>query len=174
MEVNFMNQQQLIEQMVREIMASMGTGDTTSEVKSASTNTVTRADYPLGEKRPELLKTPTGKSINEITLDKVIDGSVTAADVRISPETLGLQAQVAESIGRDSFARNLKRAAELIAVPDERILEIYNALRPYRSSKSELLDIASELENKYNAKINAAFVREAAEVYGIRNRLKQE
>ena len=35
-----------------------------------------------------------------------------------------------------------KRQAELIAVPDDRLLEIYNALRPYRSTKQELLDIA--------------------------------
>jgi propanediol dehydratase small subunit len=174
MEVKFMNQEQLIEQMVREIMSSMGTVGQAKEVKSATSNAVSKADYPLGEKRPELLKTPTGKTLNEITLDKVIDGKITAADVRISPETLELQAQVAESVGRDSFARNLRRAAELIAVPDERILEIYNALRPYRSSKAELLDIAAELENKYSAKINAAFVREAAEVYAVRNRLRQE
>ena len=31
-------------------------------------------------------------------------------------------------------------------VSDKRLLEMYNALRPYRSSKQELLDIASELD----------------------------
>ena len=46
----------------------------------------------------------------------------------------------------------MRRAAELIAVPDTRVLEIYNALRPYRSTKVELLAIADELEDKYNAK----------------------
>ncbi|AOT71333.1 diol dehydratase small subunit [Geosporobacter ferrireducens] len=169
-----MNQQQLIEQMVKEVMASLGAAGKSNEVKSSCAGTVSKADYPLGEKRPELLKSPTGKSLKEITLDKVIDGSVNSADVRISPETLELQAQVAESVGRDAFAKNLRRAAELIAVPDERILQIYNALRPYRSTKQELLEIADELGNKYGAAVNAAFVREAAEVYEKRNRLRQD
>ena len=68
---------------------------------------------------------------------------------------------------------NLRRAAELIAVPDDRLLEIYNALRPYRSSKQELIDIANELDQKYGAKTAAALVREAADVYDQRGRLKK-
>ena len=52
------------------------------------------------------------------------------------------------------------------------MLEIYNALRPYRSSKQELLDIANELENQYGAVICAGFVREAAENYERRKKLK--
>ena len=93
---------------------------------------------------------------------------------RIAPETLELQAQIAESVGRNAFARNLRRAAELIAVPDTRVLEIYNALRPYRSTKVELLAIADELEDKYNAKVNAQLVREAAELYEKRDRLRKD
>ena len=67
---------------------------------------------------------------------------------------------------------NFERAAELTAVPDERVLEIYNALRPYRSSKEELTAIADELEQKYQAKICAAFVRQAAGLYQTRKKLK--
>ena len=44
---------------------------------------------------------------------------------------------------------NFERAAELTAVPDDRILEIYNALRPYRSTQAELLAIADDLEHRY-------------------------
>ena len=84
-----------------------------------------------------------------------------------------MQAQVAESVHREAFAGNLRRAAELIAVPDDRLLEIYNALRPYRSTKQELLDIAGELDGKYGAKTAASLVREAAEVYEKRGRLKK-
>ncbi len=169
-----MNQEQLIEQIVKEVMLSMGkTQDKPKEKITPNTSqTVSKEDYPLVSKKPELIKTPTGKTLDEITLKGVLDGDITALDVRIAPETLELQAQVAESVGREAFARNLRRAAELIAVPDDRILEIYNALRPYRSNKEELLEIADELENKYNAKVNAAFVREAAEVYQQRNRLR--
>ena len=77
-------------------------------------------------------------------------------------------------MNRDAIARNLRRAAELIKVPDDRILEMYNALRPFRSTREELLNIADELEHKYGAKVNAEFVREAVEVYDKRNKLKQE
>lgn len=85
-----------------------------------------------------------------------------------------MQAQIAESVNRDSFARNLRRASELIAVPDARILEIYNSLRPYRSTKAELIAIAEELENKYKAVVNAQFIREAAELYEKRDRLRKD
>lgn len=105
--------------------------------------------------------------------EKVINGELSADDMRIAPETLEMQAQVAESVHREAFAGNLRRAAELIAVPDDRLLEIYNALRPYRSTKQELLDIAGELDGKYGAKTAASLVREAAEVYEKRGRLKK-
>ncbi|MCC5910636.1 MAG: diol dehydratase small subunit [Clostridiaceae bacterium] len=131
-------------------------------------------DYPLAQKRPELLKAPTGKKLEDITLEKVLNGEVKPEDVRIAPETLELQAQIADADGRIAISRNFRRAAELIAIPDERILEIYNALRPYRSTKEELLEIAKELEEKYSAKINGAFVREAAEVYEKRKKLRRE
>lgn len=66
-----------------------------------------------------------------------------------------------------------RRAAELIAIPDERILAIYNALRPFRSSQAELLAIADELEHTWHATVNAAFVRESAEVYQQRHKLRK-
>ena len=85
------------------------------------------------------IKTPTGKDFTSLSYEKVINGELSADDMRIAPETLEMQAQVAESVHREAFAGNLRRAAELIAVPDDRLLEIYNALRPYRSTKQELL-----------------------------------
>ncbi|MFW6273880.1 MAG: diol dehydratase small subunit, partial [Halanaerobium sp.] len=42
----------------------------------------------------------------------------------------------------------------------------------YRSTKQDMLDIADELENEYGAVINAKFIREAAQVYEKRKRLK--
>lgn len=168
-------QQNELEGMIREILLSMG--DASASPKTAnprSGDRVTYNDYPLGEKSAHLLKTPTGKGINEVTLDGILSGRVVGADVRITPETLELQAQVAESRGRSLFAVNLRRAAELIAVPDARILEIYNALRPYRSTKAELLTIADELQGKYNANVTAELVREAAEVGEARGRLKAD
>ena len=168
-----MSQEKMIEDMVREVLKSMS-GASQAAPAAGGQGLNPERDYPLAAKRPELLKTPTGKKLSDITLGKVMSGEVTPQDVRISPETLKMQAEIADGVGRMQFAGNLRRAAELTAIPDNRILEIYNALRPYRSTKRELLAIAEEMETKYNAKINAAFVREAAGVYERRNRLKAE
>ena len=131
-------------------------------------------DYPLAIKRSDDIKTPTGKNFKDITLENILSGDIKPEDVRISPETLEMQAQIAEGMNREAIARNFRRAAELIKVPDDRILEIYNSLRPFRSTKEELLAIAEELENVYGAKVNADFVREAVEIYEKRNKLKQD
>ncbi|MDR1790971.1 MAG: diol dehydratase small subunit, partial [Propionibacteriaceae bacterium] len=99
---------------------------------------------------------------------------LTSEDFRTNPEVLIMQAEVAESVGRDAFGRNLRRAAELTAVPDAELLAVYNALRPYRSTKAELLAIADKLDTQYGCKISADFIREAVGVYEARNRLKAE
>lgn len=171
-----MSQEKMIEEIVRQVMSSMGQAPATATACSARVGggLNPQADYPLANRRPDLVKTPTGKQLQDISLDKVISGEIQADDVRITGETLELQAQVAEAVGRSQFARNLRRAAELTKVPDERILEIYNALRPYRSTKAELLAIAAELENVYQARVNAALVKEAADVYERRGRLRTD
>lgn len=168
-----MNQEQMLEQIVKQVMASMSAGSAAPAAPAACGDKVTDADYPIGDKRPELIVSATGKQYKDLTLDKLLAGELTAEDLRIRPETLELQAQVAESVNRDAFAGNLRRAAELIAVPDARLLEIYNALRPYKSTKEELLAISDELKNQYNAPISAALVAEAAEVYYARKRSKE-
>ena len=165
-----MDQELLMKQIVEQVMAAMN--GKAAPATAPKKGCVTAADYPLGVKMPEAIKTPTGKPFSSLSYEKVIAGELTSDDMRIAPETLEMQAQVAESVGREAFAGNLRRAAELIAVPDERLLEIYNALRPYRSTKQELLDIAAELEG-YKCAIAAGLVREAAEVYEKRGRLKK-
>lgn len=172
-----MSQEDLIATIVRDVLSQMNGGPKTNgaavAVAPAPAGTVDPArDYPLANKRPDLVKTSTGKTLNDITLEAVVKGEIKAEEVRITPATLDLQAQIADKVHRPQIARNLRRAAELTRVADERILEIYNALRPYRSTKVELLAIAEELENKYQAKICGAFVREAADVYERRGRLK--
>jgi propanediol dehydratase small subunit len=165
-----MTQEQMLEQIVKQVMSSMGVA---SEKATGSSDQVTKEDYPIGDKRPELIKSATGKAYKELTLDKLLSGELKAEDLRIRPETLELQAQVADSVKRGAFAINLRRAAELITVSDERILEIYNALRPYKSTKEELLAIADELRNEHDAPISASLVTEAAEVYYARKRSKE-
>lgn len=126
-------------------------------------------DYPLYEKHPELIKTQTGKAIDEINMENILSGTVTPADCRISAETLIYQAEIQESFGNPQVGANFRRAAEMTRIPDERILQIYNRMRPHVSTKVELLAIADELETKYEARINAALLRETAEVYEERN-----
>ena len=68
--------------------------------------------------------------------------------------------------------KNFERAAELVDVPDEVILKMYDKLRPNRSTKLELVMMAQELLEKYNAKNCAKLVMEAAEVYEKRGILR--
>lgn len=137
------------------------------------TKKLTKEDYPLGSKSSNLLFTTTEKAYDDLTLDAALSGEITGSDLRISPNTLYMQAEISESLGRIQLAKNFRRAAEMINISDSRILEIYNAMRPNRSTKEELLTIAQELENEYGAVENAKLIREAAEVYERRNRLKE-
>lgn len=137
-----------------------------------SEKTMRVQDYPLATRCPEHILTPTGKPLTDITLEKVLSGEVGPQDVRISRQTLEYQAQIAEQMQRHAVARTAARRS-LSPFPDERILAIYNALRPFRSSQAELLAIADELEHTWHATVNAAFVRESAEVYQQRHKLRK-
>lgn len=124
-------------------------------------------DYPLGSTRPELVRTPGGIPLDELSLH---GERVEASELRATPETLRLQADVARAAGRSQLADNLLRASELAGLPDETILEIYTALRPGRSTAAELEGWAEQLESRA-ATTSAAFVREAARVYAKRGLL---
>jgi propanediol dehydratase small subunit len=132
-----------------------------------------RTEYPLGSERPELATTPSGLGLAELTLDALRAGAVPADDIRATPATIRLQAEVARAAGREPLARNLERAAELASVPADTILEIYTALRPRRSTAEELEDWAARLESAFSAPLSAAFVREAAAVYAERSLLRE-
>lgn len=121
-------------------------------------------DYPLGTRRPDLVRTPAGRTLDQIGLD------TPAADIRATAATLARQAEVARAAGRVQLAESLERAAELASVPDGALLEIYTALRPHRSSAGDLDEWASRLE-AWGAARTAAFVREAAAVYAERGLL---
>lgn len=171
-------EKKMIEELIMEVLSSMNESKLKSGKQINQNNCIDRKvtyrDYPLSKNMADTVKSATGKKLDDFTIDNVMSGKVGAADCRIAPATLEMQAEIAESINRDSFARNLRRASELISIPDERILEIYNSLRPYRSTKQELFDIAEELEKKYNAHINAEFIKEAAILYEKRDRLRKD
>ena len=128
------------------------------------------SDYPLGARRPDLVTTPGGVLLGDVTLAAVREGKLGADEIRATPETLRLQAEVARAAGRAQLAENLERAAELALVPDELLLEIYTALRPRRATAQELEEWADRLEG-FAASKTAAFVREAAAVYKDRGLL---
>jgi propanediol dehydratase small subunit len=121
-------------------------------------------DYPLGTRRPDLVRTPSGIPLDRVTLPAARAGELDSADVRATPETLALQAEVARKAGRPQLADGLERAAELASVPDDELLEIYTALRPGRSTSDELEVWAVRLD-ELGARRTASFVREAADVY---------
>ena len=121
--------------------------------------------YPLGELEKEQIRSKTGKKLTEITLDEVMKGHISSDDIKISKEMLKAQGQVAKETGKDPMEKNFERAAELVDVPDDVILKMYDKLRPNRSTKLELVQMAQELIEKYNAKNCARLVMEAAEVY---------
>ncbi len=77
---------------------------------------------------------------------------------------------MALAAGRTQLAENFERAAELAAVPDDLLLDVYTALRPRRATAGELEAWASRLE-AYDATETAAFVREAAAAYAQRGLL---
>jgi propanediol dehydratase small subunit len=164
---------ELVKEAVKRVVVALSESSKDSQTRTGR-GLDPKKDYPLAQKRPDLVQTGTGLSLNDITLDKVAGGKINFADMKIRPETLEYQAQIAEACGRPQLASNIRRAAELTRISDERVLEIYEALRPYRSTKKELLDIATELEARYQARICAALVREAAEVYEKRGRLRRE
>ena len=121
-----------------------------------------RDAYPLAEKQSGRLKSPTGLAFDEINLDAVLAGFLSMEDLRVTSEALELQARIAEDCGRRQLAENLRRAAELVGVPEARILAIYQALRPGRADATALENLANELERDFGAHRCAALIRDAA------------
>ena len=135
---------------------------------------LTAADYPLAEKRPELVTGARGKRLDEITLDAVLAADVTLEDLRITQQALLQQGEISAAAGRPTLQQNFARAADLVAVPQDTIMRVYELLRPGRAKgKDDLLAAARELSETYKAEGMAAFVEEAAMVYETRGLFKR-
>jgi propanediol dehydratase small subunit len=128
----------------------------------------TEYHYPLGQHHADSLCTATGLGLGQLTLDAVMEGRVNSDALRISSETLKMQAEIAERAGFGQFAQNLRRGAELASIPENEILHIYTLLRPRRSTRAELLSLATDLEQRCGAILIARMIREAAEAYEAR------
>ncbi len=135
--------------------------------------TKTIADYPLAETQPETISGLSGKTLSTITLDALIEGSVDMQDLRIAPEALRSQAEIAQAANRPTLAKNFERAAELVQVPQDLIMATYELLRPGRAkSKDEVMAAAKNLRENFGATSIADYIEEAAEVYQRRGLFK--
>jgi len=123
--------------------------------------------------RASKLHTITGRAVEELTMEGILSGELTEEDFRISGDALIRQAEDAEAAGYRQLGQSLRRAAELTRVSNEKVLEIYNALRPGRTSYAQLIALAEWLEQEQAAPLTAALVREAAEEYIARGLIPQ-
>lgn len=131
--------------------------------------TLSAADYPIAETRPERVSGARGKTLDALTLEAAVNGDLTMEDLRITPQALLQQAQIARAAGRATLAGNFERAAEMTRLPQDEIMRIYELLRPGRApAKQTLIEIARALRESYQAPRLADFVEEAAEVYDKR------
>jgi propanediol dehydratase small subunit len=112
-----------------------------------------------------------GRDAAELTPGRLAADELGADDVRIHPDTLATQAQVAEAHHNPQLAANLRRAAELALLSEAEVMALYEALRPHRSTADELAALATTLDST-PAPLTAALVREAASVYERRGLLR--
>jgi len=128
--------------------------------------------YPLMEGATDELKAASGRSVGEISLEALTADELTDDDLRITPEALRAQAEIAQGADFPQLAANLRRAAELTAVPNAELLRMYETLRPGRATYEQMVALADRLVSEFEAHEAAAFVREAAEVYRARGLAK--
>ena len=120
----------------------------------------------------EPVRSASGRGLDELTIDALHAGRINAEDFRISRAQLDAQSAAAEAGGYRQLAENLRRAAELTGLPNDRVFDIYAMLRPGRASVSELHDLAAELRRQDMPRV-AAFIVEAADAYGTRGIAKR-
>ena len=131
-------------------------------------------NYPLGENAAESLRAASGRRLVDITTEAAQAGELSMSDLQISADTLRAQAEVAWQAGYIQQAVNLTRAAELTAIPNTEVLQMYNTLRPGRATHAELVALAELLETQYHASECARLVQEATAVYQERGLFRKE
>ncbi|MFV0457829.1 MAG: diol dehydratase small subunit [Actinomycetales bacterium] len=108
-----------------------------------------------------------GRDLAGITIDAARDGDLDTDDVRIHPDVLAAQADVAERTGNPQLAASLRLAAELAVLPEKELLGVYDLLRPGRASL-DAMNEAVRLLDSLALPLAAAHVREAARWYVAR------
>ena len=127
---------------------------------------LTRADYPLAETAPDRILGGRGRALDDLTMEGVLAGEITIEDLRITSDALKAQAEIARVAGRPTLAANFERGAELVAVPQDLIMETYEMLRPGRVREWRVLQDRAEMFRRvYGAEEIARFIETAAEIY---------
>ncbi len=127
--------------------------------------------YPLSDSSDDSIRSRSGRPLSELTLENVRAGKLRTGDFSISDDTLRRQAALSAASGYVELAANLRRAAELVSVPDEKLLEIYDALRPGRKTFKALIDLAGHMIDEYDARETAKLIRDTAENYQVSGKL---
>jgi len=112
--------------------------------------------------------------VQDITLENLRLGKISAEDLTIRRETLLRQATTADAEGYPQLARNFRRAAELTALPNDVLLGAYEKLRPYRATYFELLSLSQEIAARFDAPETGDYIRQAAEAYRDKGLLKPD
>lgn len=124
------------------------------------------SDYPLTDKHPDRVTGQHGKTLEQLTVEAAVDGQLDMDDLRITPQALLAQAQIARSVGRVTLAENFERAAEMTRLPQSEVMRIYELLRPGRAPSADALrSAAHQLRRDFDATRLAAFLEEAALIY---------
>lgn len=108
---------------------------------------------------------------DHITVGNAVDGKLSLSDLRMDPAVLAHQAVVADEGGNPQLAENFLRAAELATMDDEDVMNLYEALRPYRSTAEQLEELRVSLQTR-GASRCAALVQQAAAAYARRGLLR--
>ena len=131
--------------------------------------TLSANDFPTAETMPGKVTGLRGKSLDTLTLDSALSGELEMEDLRITPDALLRQAEIARSVGRSALAMNFERAAEMTRLPQEEVMKIYELLRPGRArALAELEEAAERLRHDFEAPRLASVVLQAAELYARR------
>lgn len=135
---------------------------------------MTAKRYPLGQHHRDEVTAQSGRRLEDLSLEAVLQGGSSPADVSISAATLLDQAAFARQAGYPEVAANLTRAAEMTRIPSDEILDLYEALRPGRSTYYQLLSLSQRIASQYDAEHTGTYIREAAEAYRDSGLLKMD
>ncbi len=116
-------------------------------------------DYPLGQKRKDLIQSSGGLGLDAITWRRCRRRAQSTTS-RSSPRPWSTSPDRRKR--QPSPPGPIQARPELTRLPDQRVLEIYNMLRPYRCTKAELLALP-RAGGAVPGQDLRALVREAAE-----------